>query len=238
MRVVFRCPPALAGLIPAPAAATRSLPAWLRAMPRTAFAEESAGEVATVKQCPPFIDAMSTGFVIPLAVDLTVEDGTIAWDWDPPAALADVYPRAPLGFHLDAQVTGTPFHEPDTFLVKFNNFWTIALDPGYALLVTHPLNRPDLPFRTIAGVVDADRFADALVHFPALWTDPHFTGVLPKGTPVAQCLPFRREAIELVVEPLEGEAEARYLAETRRLIDLRRPDRTGLYRREFRMPKR
>ena len=59
MRVVFRCDPALAESLLRPMPARRALPDWLRAMPANAFSESHGLEVRTVKQCPPFVDAMS-----------------------------------------------------------------------------------------------------------------------------------------------------------------------------------
>jgi hypothetical protein len=83
--------------------------------------------------------------------------------------------------------------EDDRFLIKFHNLWTIEAPEGYALLFTHPVNRFDLPFTTLTGLVDCDRYHDNWIHFPAHWHDASFSGVLPKGTPVAQCLPVKRE---------------------------------------------
>ena len=68
----------------------------------------------------------------------------------------------------------------------------------------HPVNRDDLPFRLISGLVDADRFYDGGINFPAIWLQPEFSGVLPKGTPVAQCFAVPREAPQLVFETFDG----------------------------------
>ena len=95
--------------------------------------------------------------------------------------------------------TGTPFYDPEVAIVKFNSFWTIELEPGYSLFATHPVNRADLPFRLLTGIVDSDRFTDVGILFPAVWTDANFEGVLPRGTPVAQCFPILREALDLQV---------------------------------------
>ena len=69
----------------------------------------------------------------------------------------------------------------------------IEAPPNYSLLITHPVNRTDLPFTTLTGLVDSDLYHDSRINFPAHWHDLSFTGVLPKGTPVAQCIPVRRE---------------------------------------------
>ena len=183
MRVVFRCDPAIEDELMRPVAARAALPDWLRAMPRTAFSDLHGQEVRTVKQCPPFVDAMSHGFIIPLPCDVTVRDGVLSWDWDHPALTVEAHPRSPVSFHVPAQVAGTPFFDPEVAIVKFNSFWTIELEPGHSLFATHPVNRADLPFRLLTGVVDCDRFTDVGILFPAVWTDTNFDGVLPRGTP-------------------------------------------------------
>ncbi len=198
MHVTFRCDPALESTLPRPAPARDALPAWLRDMPRHAASALHAGtDVRTVKHCPPFIDAMSHGFTMPLACDVVVEAGRLSWSWQVPPLAASAHPRAPISFHAPAQLTGTPFHTPDQVVVKFNSFWTIALEPGWSLLALHPLNRPDLPFRLLSGLVDCDRFTDVGVLFPAVWVDPGFSGVLPRGTPFAQCVPVPRAPLAL-----------------------------------------
>ena len=233
MKIVFRCLPELEAILPAPVPAKRGLPDWLKRMPMTARAEDFETEVKTVKQCPPFVDAMSFGFLMPLACDLHFEEGAFAWDWaELPAGLPGHSARAPLSFHLNAQVVDSPLYEPDSLLIKFMNFWTIELEPGYALLVSHPVNRPDLPFRTLTGLVDADRYVDNYVHFPAAWTEPDFKGVLPKGTPVAQCVAVPRQGLELAFEPLDAERQSR-LAEIQ--DEIFQPG--GSYRKRFRQKK-
>jgi hypothetical protein len=90
-------------------------------------------------------------------------------------------------------------------LIKFNSFWTIELEAGYSLFATHPVNRDDLPFRTLTGLVDSDRFTAVGILFPAAWTDERFEGVLPAGTPVAQCFPVSREALSMHFEDFTPE---------------------------------
>jgi hypothetical protein len=229
MRVVFRCDPALIDRIPRPTPARRALPDWLRRMPASAFSETHGQDVRTLKQCPPFVDAMAYGFVMPLACDVEVAAGRFSWAWDLPPLSIDAHPRSPLSFHAPAQAKGAPFHDPDRAFVKFNSFWTIELEPGYSLFATHPINRADLPFRTLSGLVDSDRFNDVGILFPAAWVDPGFSGVLSAGTPIAQCFPVAREPLDLVVEPMSEEQRRRY--EATALTLLAKP---GAYRRRFR----
>ena len=75
LTLTFRCPKRLEGVAPPPIPALQGLPDWLRSMPAQAFSGLSAGEDDTVKRCPPFIDAMTSGFLMPLISDLRVENG-------------------------------------------------------------------------------------------------------------------------------------------------------------------
>lgn len=229
MRVIFRCDPKLRNLLPPPIAARRALPDWIRQMPKDAFSETHGLDVRTVKQCPPFIDAMSYGFVMPLPCDVTVQDGVLSWDWDLPPLSIAAHPTSPVSFHVPAQVTGTPLHHADRAIVKFNSFWTIELEPGWSLFAMHPANRVDLPFRLLSGLVDADRFSDVGILFPAVWNDPAFTGVLPKGTPIAQCFPVPREPLRLQLEIMSVEEIARYEQTAGALLS-----EPGIYRKQYR----
>ncbi len=198
-------------------------------MKKRAVSDLHTEPVRTVKNCPPFIDAMSHGFVLPLPCDVAVSDGRLDWDWPIPKLGASLHPRAPIAFHAPAQVEGAPFHDPDQVVVKFNCFWTVELEPGWSLLATHPLNRADLPFRLLSGLVDADRFHDVGILFPAIWTDRAFRGVLPRGTPVAHCIPVRREPIELAFATSDADDDGRYQRTAEALLG-----GPGHYRRTFR----
>ncbi len=230
MRITFRCDPALIDRLQRPVLARTTLPAWLRAMPATAYSTVHGTDLRTVKQCPPFVDAMSHGFVIPLPCDVVVSGGRLSWDWDLPPLSVEAHPRSPLSFHVPAQVTGTPFHREDRAVVKFNSFWTVELEEGWSLFATHPINRDDLPFRLLTGLVDADRFTDVGILFPAVWTDPDYEGVLPAGTPVAQCFPVARTALDLRCEPFDADRRAAYEATAQALLST-----PGVYRKSFRV---
>ena len=204
MNITFRCDPALIDLLPRPIPAQTGLPDWLRQMaPRVPSALHQRS-IRSVKQCPPFVDAMAHGFLILLPCEVRVQDGVFSWDWPLPALALQHQPRAPLSFHVAEQVAGSPLAQGSHAVLKFNSFWTIELDPGWSLMVVHPVNRDDLPFRLITGLVDADHFNEVGINFPARWTEPGFSGVLPRGTPVAQCYPVPREATRLVCEAMDS----------------------------------
>jgi hypothetical protein len=233
MTIQFRCLPELEAILPPPIPAVQGLPDWFKAMPAKTFNPIAQDDSDTVKRCPPFIDAMTYGFLIPLLCDLTVENGEFTWDLDLPTGGSVGFVRAPIGFHDPSQVVGTPLFEEDRFLIKFHNLWTIETPPGYSLLFTHPVNRSDLPFTTLTGLIDCDRYFENWIHFPARWHDASFSGVLPKGTPVAQCVPVKRESWTARTEVMSDEEAQRVHA----LSNAIGRD-AGIYRRQFRESKR
>jgi hypothetical protein len=197
--LTFRCPIELDGLLPPPVPAALGVPDWFKAMPSQAFNPVHSRVGDTLKRCPPFVDAMTSGFLIPLICDLRVENGEFTWDNDLP----------PGG--------------------EVHNLWTIEAPEGYSVLFTHPANRFDLPFTTLTGLVDCDLYHDNWIHFPAHWHDTNFSGVLPKGTPVAQCMPVKRESWVARTATFTKE-------EAQRAHDLTTAiyRETGIYRRQFR----
>jgi hypothetical protein len=229
MRMIFRCDPALSEHLPRPIPARSALPDWLRAMPAKARSEIHGRDIRTVKQCPPFVDAMAYGVMILLPCDVTVDRGSFAWDWNIPEPSTSGHPRAPLSFHVPAQFPDAPFVRDGQAALKFNSFWTIELEPGWSLFATHPVNRDDLPFRLITGLVDADRFHDGGINFPAIWTEPDFSGVLPKGTPVAQCFAVPRAAPQLEFEKFDESHKAAYAKTVAEVLST-----PGVYRKRFR----
>lgn len=140
-----------------------------------------------------------------------------------------MHPRAPLSFHVPAQIAGSPLRANDRTLIKFNSFWTIKLEPGYSLYATHPANRDDLPFRTLTGLVDTDRYNTVGILFLAIWTNSAFEGTLPAGTPVAQCFLVARNDLQLEFAPFSEEKTAAYDATAKELLGER-----GLYRKVYR----
>lgn len=230
MNITFRCDPSLIDLLPRPVPARAALPDWLRQMAPRAGSPVHGRTIRTVKQCPPFVDAMAHGFMVLLPCDVSVgRGGEFAWDWPLPASTLQSHPRAPLSFHVPEQLAGSPLARGRQSAIKFNSFWTIELEPGWSLWATHPVNRDDLPFRLVTGLVDADRFNAVGINFPAVWTDPEFEGVLARGTPVAQCFAVPRAAPALVCEAM-GTAQLRAHDELAGRI-LGGP---GVYRKAFR----
>lgn len=139
----------------------------------------------SVKKCSPMLDAMTSGYILPLWADVEITNvgggKNITW-----GTSRDVFA------HWNQEVTQgiqTPLGF-DSMVFKFLNYFVIETPQGYSSLITHPHGHTDLPFRTISGVVDTDKLK-TIVN-PTLWLQKDFTGIIKKGTPIAQIIPFKR----------------------------------------------
>ena len=223
--VEFLCRAEDEGVIAEPVLAKTVLPKWLRHLPGTDKTQVGATNSGiTIKRCMPFLDALSTGWIIPLAATVRIEisdDGrTVDTGWE--------FDREMVSNHAPFQVAGNPF-EPRPPL-KFHNYWTIKTPPGWSCLFLPPINRPNRVVHVLSGVVDTDTYASP-VNFPFFATAPDGVYRLEKGTPLVQVVPFRRAdaAIRGSIR-VESDAEG----EARRAIERNVAASDGWYRREAR----
>ena len=149
----FLCEPRDKDVIAPPVPVKDYIPPWFRKLPAVDEAQLSKADTGlTIKRCMPFLDAMTTGWIIPLAatVRLEIRDGGAfvgaGWDFD----------REMVSNHGLHQVRGNPWGA--RVPRKFHNFWTIVTPPGWSCLFVNPLNRPNGVFEILAGVVDTDTY--------------------------------------------------------------------------------
>jgi len=183
----FLCAAEDDGVIAPPIPAKAYLPDWFRKLPAVDEAQLSTTDTGlTIKRCVPFLDAMTTGWILPrpATVRLEYRDGgrTVEAGWD--------FDRTLVSFHGGHQVRGNPWG--DRAACKFHNYWTIVTPPGWSCLFLNPLNRPNGLFEVVAGIVDTDTYR-APVHLPFFPTGPDGLHVIEKGSPMVQVIPFRRE---------------------------------------------
>lgn len=179
----------LYGAIPEPIPASKVLPDWYKQLgQRTTENDKRELQSATVKRCMPFLDAMTMGWILPLAaeVQFDAEDGYVQYTWG--------FDEDVVSSHNMNQVGGDMFPENDWPILKFHNFWCINVPDGYSLLVTNPLNRIEPRFQTFSGVVDADHYFN-YINAPFMWTGGEYHGVMDAGTPIVQVIPFKRDAM-------------------------------------------
>lgn len=177
------------GNIPEPYPARKLIPDWYKALPKRLHPGLDSG---SLKRCPPFLDAMISGWIIPLVADVEIkvnEDASGAeytWQFDRPM----------IENHMPEQVTNDkcPAPHKNQPPMKWMNYWAIKCPKDYSLLFMPPLNRPDPRFTVFSGLVDCDGYFE-FVNFPFVWNQPNFHGIIPAGTPLVQVIPIKRSTM-------------------------------------------
>jgi hypothetical protein len=167
-----------------------NVPDWYKKTSKTYDGELSLlKNNKTIKYCTPFLDALISGYMIETPCDIQV---TKNGDYSALEFVKTDLPD-PIGVR-DAIIAENLPRGPEHTLDNF--FWAVRTGfrtpKGYSILVTHPLNRIDLPFTTLSGIIDADQG----IHggkFP-FFLKRDFEGIIPAGTPFAQMIPFKRDS--------------------------------------------
>jgi len=164
--------------IPHPYPASKLVPEWYRRLPG------ASNKVETVKKCIPILDALTSGYMITLPVDVHFNQEEKSFWYDSPFQInSDHYVSQTQGVDIGKEFDEQPH--------KWINQWLIETPKGYSCLFIHPLNRMDLPFRSFTGIVDTDKHPIA-INFPFVMKKD-FSGVIPAGTPIIQIIPFKRD---------------------------------------------
>lgn len=157
-------------------------------------------KAAGLKTCVPFLDAITSGYLILswYSVEITKNFlGDIQWRY----VEKDKY-----GIWQEINVSHSLFEErpgsigytmprPKGFAknhMAWAGIWGIQTPKGWSALITHPFNRHELPFLTLTGFVDSDRFAPS-GNIP-FYLEDGWTGIIEKGTPIAQVIPVKRKS--------------------------------------------
>jgi hypothetical protein len=215
-KIVFKsCYPWFFEVAPKPIPASKNLPEWLKKMsPYMATENNPLGNSLSVinrtanvsgKKCFPMLDALSSGYLIPLwsdvYVDATSETTPPAITWRVSRPVFEMHGdqtegvEAPKDFHMQ------PF--------KYLNYWRIITPPGYSILVTQPFGFRNTNLQAIPAVIDTDK-SNLQILFP-LWIKKGFKGVIEKGTPIAQVTPFKRDNWEAEYSTYSDDTEYRNL---------------------------
>lgn len=181
-----------------PEPASKLIPKWYKDSPR--FDEKEVGFATnnmltnfTLKQCMPFFDTLTTGYIHKTWTDIYVEkrddDSIVLRQKNGPKIIG----QRP---HASVPIPETYYQEE----FVWQTGWTPKTPKGYSCIVTSPFNRTDLPFFTATGIVDSDDFYH--IHqgnFP-FFIRKGFHGFIPKGTPMYQIIPFKRDEWKMEVE--------------------------------------
>ena len=191
--IEFLCDERYYEVAPPPIPAGQKMPEWFKRTPthtkttRTIYDKKSM----TVKKCMPVLDAMTLGFIIPLAIDQQIVSDA-AGNIIKVGSTSTEFDKA-IEFHSIEQVGG----KSDIFStspMKFINPWVIKTAPGWSTLFTPCLNYFEDRFICLSAVVDTDKYPKQ-VNFPGKWLKSNYDDYLPAGTPLVTVIPIKRPNI-------------------------------------------
>jgi hypothetical protein len=179
------------------------LPEWYRKAESTFVDPKTGLEEKGLKACVPFLDVMVSGYALVTPVDIYVskkEDGSLHLAWNGPQDSASFIAERPAE---SGSTLPTPAGHLSNHLI-WTGEWGFKLPRGWSMLVTHPVNRYDLPFITWSGLIESDKFwANGNLPF-SLRAD--FVGTIPAGTPIAQLIPIKRSKWTAIYDQSKIEA--------------------------------
>lgn len=145
--------------------------------------------IKSFKKCVPFADAFITGYILSTPCDIIIEkiEGK-----DPNIITSTT---VNIFSSRKKEATGLMQIPEECYDVNYiyNHPMHISLPKGYSALITHPLNRYDLPWVALSGIVDMDKEPMRPGQYP-IFIKKNAEGLIPKGTPVLQIIPFKRES--------------------------------------------
>lgn len=168
------------------------IPEWYKKIPKfkdDVIFNENKLFGHTVKLCVPFLDSLTVGYMISLPYDIYVKNNNgapfITWpvgisNQEAPAL------RPEIAHEKIIPIGCSPCEFTWNYCISY------TLPKGYSALITHPLNRHDLPFITLSGIIDGGLVMSAHGNLP-FYIKNGFEGIINKGTPIAQIIPFRQE---------------------------------------------
>lgn len=170
-----------------PVMAKKLLPKWYKDSEAAIVTEKEEGP--GLKKCVPFLDALISGYFLVSPVDIFVsknDDGSLKIGWNSPEPFGGFIAERPK--ELGEKMPRPAGHYPNHLAFKGN--WGFKTPRGWSLLITHPLNRHDLPWTITSGIIDADKFSTS-GNLP-FFIREDFVGMIPAGTPFAQLIPIKR----------------------------------------------
>jgi hypothetical protein len=176
----------------------------------------------TVKGCIPFLDTLTSGYLLKMPQDFYVrhnvdnknEQGEIFKDSFQTFALhgnsqilhtRSINLNSGIDVHPTRQLEGSPLVNKNKNLpfYKILNPWKIKTPKGYSCLFVSPLNNSDDRFSIIPAIVDTDTFPNE-INFPIVINGdkyPVLETTIKKGTPYVQVIPFKRDAWKMNTKP-------------------------------------
>ena len=169
-----------------PFPAKNKLPEWHKSTPVL------NNEQRTIKKCMPVTDMLTAGYLLPAPVDIRMirsENDGIQFT---PSDNSEFFVTK----HDPIQYDKLSWR--DNCVIKFDLPWIFKTPPGWSMLYTAPAYRDHSKLEALSAIVETDTYYNN-VNCPVRVKDWKVGEelVIPKGTPLVQAIPFKREEFKL-----------------------------------------
>jgi hypothetical protein len=180
--------------LPHPKPSKKYFADWFKDMPGELPTIDGTRIDKTAKHCMPFIDAISSGYTQELICDLEIKNlgkneignDIISYTWAGDVRPCSTREEETNSKHVFPNFDGyynTEFH--------WNTQWEPQTPKGYSTIYFHPANRFDLPFQSLTGIIDTDKWS---INGPLPFLiKKGFEGIIPAGTPIYQMIFIKRD---------------------------------------------
>lgn len=182
---------------PKPEPMSKNFPAWWRkSEPFVGGTKRVVNGLynSTVKKCPGIQDLLTSGYLLKVPCDIYIDTTGDELIFE----VQELHSRS-VTLHSPEQVTAweydTERFTKDVF--RIHPMWVIGTEKGYSTLFIHPSFHNTLPFEVVPAIIDTDMYVSDGPFSVKL--KKGFKGVIEAGTPLIQCIPYKREEFESII---------------------------------------
>jgi len=164
-------------------------------------------KIPSAKMCIPFLDSFTTGYTQELPADIEfifvgIDPDTgrdlYSYKWS-----GEFRPVSSRGEELGEKNIFPKFDGYSNSEFHWNSVWEPKTPKGYSTIYFHPNNRLDLPFHTLTGIIDTDKWS---IGGPVPFLlKSGFSGIIPAGTPIYQFVFIKRDKWKYFKEKFNDE---------------------------------
>lgn len=179
-----------------PQPAGQLLPKWLKSISTKNLIDRSA---KSIKHCPVIPEFLTQGYIVPMWCDTILKAGSSDQDWSWNTASNEFKWE----IHGDNQmINHTPAHFKDQLVFKAVSPWYVKTSPGYSLYQMPLFYHFNKDFNILPGSIRTDMYYEINQQVLVKHNSEIF---IPRGTPFAWYIPYKREKFNLTVSEEDEE---------------------------------
>jgi hypothetical protein len=197
------------------------IPQWWKDMPLDAFHQSKIiPETETVKGCPSFPDFFSQGFVIPTWCDILLRYDKDTEEWATQSGRQSGHNPFVVQSHSKDQflkfVTAKFMGDKQYFVFKFICPWQVITPKGYEVLQLPMFYHYSNEFTVLPGIISTDTHHE--INQQVAFTSDKKEIFIPRGTPLAQYIPFKKTKYDYTVRYQNKDDEKIFKSNSIKLI--------------------